>query len=121
MIKSLFFWTEAPTHIGMYPCPACNETISVDVSACRFCQLPIDTNTAQRLLTENQRVTTAVERANTFSLSTRLAVLLTGLAVFNLYMDQSLTDSLVLCSFIACAYGAWWLYDNRSRVTHDAD
>ena len=117
----LFFWTEAPANIGMFPCPACNETISADVSACRFCQLPIDTNTARRLLTENQRVTTAVARANTFSLSTRAAVLLTAFAFFNLYMDGSLTETLVLCSFIAFAYGAWWLYHNRSHVTQDAD
>ena len=105
----------------MYPCPACNETISADASCCRFCQLPIDANTAQRLLTESQRVTTAVAQANTFSLSTRAAVLLLGFAFFNLYMDRSLTEFLVLGSFIAFAYGAWWLYRNRSRVTHDAD
>jgi hypothetical protein len=83
--------------------------------------LPIDANTAQRLLTESQRVTTAVAQANTFSLSTRAAVLLTAFAFFNLYIDRSLTDSLVVCSFVAFAYGAWWLYRNRSIVTHDAD
>lgn len=105
----------------MYPCPACNETISADTPACRFCRLPIDATTAQRLLTESQRITTAVARANTFSLSTRAAVLLTGFAFFNLYMDGSVTESLVLCSLIAFAYGSWWLYHNRSRVTHDAD
>lgn len=115
------FLTEAPTHIRMYPCPACKETISADVSNCRFCHLPIDANTAQRLLTESQQVTTAVARANTFSLSTRVALLLTTFAFFNLYMDRSLTDSLVVCSFIAFGYGAWWLYNNKSRVTHDAD
>jgi hypothetical protein len=121
MVNLSSFWKEAPTHTGMYPCPACNETISADAAGCRFCKLPIDANTAQRLLAESQLVTTAVAQANTFSLSTRAAVLLTGFAVFNLYMDRSLTESFVVCSFMAFAYGAWWLYRNRSRVTHDAD
>jgi hypothetical protein len=112
---------EAPTHICVYPCPACNEIISANASGCRFCHLPIDVNTAQRLLTESRRVTTAVARANTFSLSTRAAVLLTGFAFFNLYVDRSLTASLVISSFIAFAYGIWWLTRNRSRVTHDTD
>ena len=115
------FWQEAPNPIRMYPCPSCNETISADVTCCRFCHLPIDANTTQRLLTESKQVTTAVAQANTFSFSTRAAVLLAGFAFFNLYMDRSLTDSLVVCSFIAFAYGAWWLHRNRSRVTHDAD
>ncbi len=121
MRNYLSFWKEAPTQIRMYPCPACNETISADASDCRFCYLPIDVNTAQQLLTENQRVVTAVAQANTFSLSTRLAVLLTGVAFFNLYVDRSLTESSVACSLIAFAYGAWWLYCNGSRVTHDTD
>jgi hypothetical protein len=121
MYNFLSFWKEAPTHLRMYPCPACNETISADASNCRFCHLAIDATTAQRLVTESQQVITAVAQANTFSLSTRAAVVLTGFALFNLYMDRSLTESLVLCSFIAFAYGAWWLYRNKSRVTRDAD
>lgn len=121
MYNFLSFWKEAPTHLRMYPCPACNETISADASNCRFCHLAIDATTAQRLVTESQQVITAVAQANTFSLSTRAAVVLTGFALFNLYMDRTLTESLVLCSFIAFAYGAWWLHRNRSRVTHDTD
>jgi hypothetical protein len=105
----------------MYSCPGCNETISADAAGCRFCHLAIDTDTAQRLLIESQQVTTAVAQANTFNLSIRVAVLLTGFALFNLYVDRSLTDLLVLCSFITVAYGSWWLWHNRSRVTLDAD
>jgi hypothetical protein len=115
------FWKEAPTQIPMYPCPACNETISAHASGCRFCHLQIEANTAQRLLTESQQVTTAVAQANTFSLSKRVAVLLAAFAFFNLYMDRSLTESLVVCSFIAFAYGIRWLYRNGSYVTQDAD
>jgi hypothetical protein len=121
MLHRLSFWKEKPTHIRMYPCPACNETISADAAGCRFCHSPIDSNTAQRLLAESQRVITAVAQANTFNLSTRVAVLLAGFALFNLYMDRSLTESLVVCALGAFAYGARWLYRNRSRVTRDAD
>jgi len=121
MLHLLSFWKEAPTQVPMYPCPACNETISADASGCRFCHVPIDANAAKRLLTASQRVTTAVAQANTFSLSTRAAVLLAGFAFFNLYMDRSLTESLVVSSFIAFAYGIWWLYRNRSCITYDAD
>jgi len=120
-MNSFSFWKEAPTHIRMYPCPACNETISADAADCRFCHLPIDPSTAQQLLAESQQVTTAIAQANTFSLSTRLAVLVAGFALFNLYLDRSLTEPSVVGSFIAFAYGTWWLYRNRSRVTHDAD
>jgi hypothetical protein len=121
MIDLSSFWKEAPTQICVYPCPACSEIISADASGCRFCHLPIDVDTAQRLLTESQRVTTAVAQANTFSLSTRAAVLLTGFAFFNLYVDRSLTASLVISSVIAFAFGIWWLHRHRSRVTHDTD
>jgi hypothetical protein len=115
------FWKVAPTRNRLYPCPSCNETISADASSCRFCHVAIDAATAQRLVTESQRVTTAVAQAKTFSFSRRFALLLAGFALFNLYLDRSLTESLVLCSFVAFGYGAWWLYHNRSCVTQDAD
>lgn len=119
MLSSLL--KEAPSQIRVHPCPACNETISADASDCRFCHLPIDASTSERLVTESQRVTTAVAQANTFRLSIGAAVLLIGVALFNLYMDRSLTVSTVICSFIALVYGSQWLYRNSSRVTHDPD
>lgn len=105
----------------MYQCPACNETISADASVCRFCNLPIDANTAQQLVTKSQQVTTAITQANTFRLSTHAAMLLTGFALFILYMDRGLNIYLVLCPLMALAYGGHWLYRNRSLVTHDDD
>jgi hypothetical protein len=69
------FYQEKPTAIRVFPCPACKETISADANNCRFCHLPIDAATAERLLLENQRVTDAVAGANTFRLSISLAAL----------------------------------------------
>lgn len=121
MFDLLSFWKVAPTHNRLYPCPACNETISADAASCRFCHLSIDANTAQRLATESEQVTTAVAQAKVFSLSTRAALLLAAFAFFILFVDRSLSRPLVLCSLIAFGYGAWWLYRNRSCVTQDTD
>ena len=121
MLHLLPFLRDGFTHSRLYPCPACNETISADVSACRFCHLTIDASTAQRLQHESQEVITAIRQAKAYSFSKPLAVLLAGFAFLSLYMDLGGTKSLVLCSLVFLAYGALWLGGNRSRATRDAD
>ena len=115
------FWKEAPTQTGMYPCPACHETISIEAAGCRFCHVPIEANVAQQLLAESRRVTTAIARANTFSFSARVAFLVTGFALWQLYSNRDLPDLAFICPFIALAYGANWLRHNSALVTHDVD
>ena len=110
------FYEEKPTAIRVFPCPACKETISADANNCRFCHLPIDAATAKRLLLENQRVTNAVARANTFRLSISLAGFVTLIGV--LEKDSSPSFSLPLVGF---GYGALWLYRYGSLTTSDVD
>ncbi|HZI46803.1 MAG TPA: hypothetical protein VFD75_03350 [Pyrinomonadaceae bacterium] len=115
------FWTEKPTEIRVYPCPACHETISVAAASCRFCHLPIEPKLAEQLLLENHRVTNAVVHAKTFGLSKTVAVVVTGYSLWSLFMEGRLTVSMVGVPIIALAYGTHWLYRNGSLVTHDAD
>ena len=115
------FWTEPPTHIRVYPCPQCQETISVDAPTCRFCHVPIDVQTAERLWVQNQQIATAVRRANTFSFTTYVAMLLTGVALLVLYVDGSLAEISFVSPFLALSYGAQWLTHNRSLAIDDAD
>lgn len=115
------FWTEEPTQIRVYPCPACHETISVEAASCRFCQLPIDPKLAAQLLAENHRVTNAIAYANTFALSTYAAMLIVGYMLFDLYISDGSAKSIGGWPLIALAYGVYWLYRNRSLVTPDTD
>ena len=113
------FYEEKPTAIRVFPCPACKEIISADANNCRFCHLPIDAATAERLLLENQRVTNAVAAANTFRLSISLAVLvILGWIIGVLMKDPSPP---VFLPLFASGYGALWLYRYRSLATSDAD
>lgn len=113
------FYQETPTAIRVYPCPSCNETISAEASNCRFCNLPIDTATAERLVLENQRGTNAVASANTFRLSVVLAVFMIFGGIMNWLTSSPL--SLGFLPLIVIGYGVYWLYQNRSLVTKDAD
>jgi len=120
MLDNLFsFYQEKPTAIRVYPCPACNETISAEAENCRFCHLPIDGATAERLLLQNQLITNAVASANTFRLSVSLAalVILVGIPMNLLTKGWPA----VLLPLIAIGYGALWLYRHRSVITKDAD
>lgn len=115
------FTHEAPSRIRVYPCPACHETISVDATSCRFCHVPIDFQTAQRLLAENQRVTTIVAHANTFSISANVAVIVAIVALYELLVEGALYLSFFIVSAVAIGFGIQWLYRSRSLVTHDPD
>lgn len=121
MIRPLTFWTAPPTHIRVYPCPKCQETISVDAPTCRFCGVPIDLKVAEQLWTENQEITTAIMRANTFGFSSRLAVLITGIGLWILQWEGTLSEPWLICPLLALSYGAQWLSHNSSIVTDDAN
>ena len=113
------FYQEAPTAIRVFRCPSCDETISAEARNCRFCNLAIDAATAEQLIRENQRVTNAVAKANTFRLSVLMAALMTIGAIMNLLTQGSLIP--VFVPLIAIGYGVYWLYQNRSLVTKDSD
>jgi hypothetical protein len=115
------FWKDPPTRIRVYPCPSCQEIISADAASCRFCNLPIDTNTAQKLLAESRRVTTAIARANTFRMSTGLAPIVAAITLYNAYVERSLILSMVGGAVVAVGYGVQWLFRNSSIVTQDED
>jgi hypothetical protein len=113
------FYQEAPTTIRLYRCPSCDETISPEARNCRFCKLPIDPATAERLVRENQRVTNAVAKANTY----RLSVLGAAFIAFAAIMDWLTKTSSIsfFLPLIAIGYGVYWVYENRSVVTKDVD
>ena len=115
------FWRDPPSQIRVYPCPSCHETISADAANCRFCNLPIDTNTAQKLLAESRRVTTAITRANTYNVSTRMAPIIAAITIYNSYVERRLLLAFVGGAVVAVGYGVQWLYRNSSLVTHDED
>ena len=121
MLQLRTFWTAPPTHVRVYPCPACQETISIDAPSCRFCHVSTDVKVAEKLWIENQQVTSAVSRANTFTTSARVAIPLTGVSLWILYVSGSVLEIWVVCQLLALSYGAQWLSHNSSLVTADTD
>jgi hypothetical protein len=121
MIQQRTFWTEPPTHVRVYPCPACQETISVDAPSCRFCRAATDVKVANQLWVQNQQITSAVSRANAFRAFSRSAILLTGFSLWILTVSGGLAEIWVVFNLLALSYGAQWLNHNSSLVTNDAD
>ena len=121
MLQLRTFWTAPPTRVRVYPCPACQETISIDAPSCRFCHVSTDVKVAEKLWIENQQVTSAVSRANTFTTSARAAIPLTGVSLWILYVSGSVLEIWVVCQLLALSYGAQWLSHNSSLVTADTD
>jgi len=121
MIQQRTFWTEPPTHVRVYPCPACQETIAIDAPSCRFCHVTSDVKVAEKLWTENQQVTSAVSRAKTFIASSRAAIPLTGIPLWILVMSGGLSEICIVFNLLALSYGAQWLNHNSSLVTADAE
>ena len=115
------FWTEPPTHIRVYSCPACQETISIDSQSCRFCHVTTDVRMAEQRWVQNQHLTTAVSRAKAFRGSTRFAMPLTGVSLWILYVSGNLLEIWVVCQLLALSYGAQWLNHNSSLVSADRD
>lgn len=123
MPRLLKYWTEPPTRVRVYPCPQCQETISIDARNCRFCHVPVDVDAAEKLWAKNYLITnavaTAVSRANAFSVSARISI--TIAAVWIIFAVGNLTETWAVCHLLAISYGAQWLNHNRSLVTDDAD
>ena len=116
------FWTEPPSHIRVYPCPECHETISVYAPTCRFCNRSIDVKLAEKLWAKNQQVATAITRATTFSSASNAGVtVVTGMALTLLYLSGSLREFWFIVPLLALSYGAQWLNHNRSLVKDDPD
>ena len=115
------FLTRPPTHIPVYPCPACQETISVDATSCRFCHVTTNVKVAQQLWAENQQVTNAITRANTYNSFTAALVPVTAITLWTMFRFGGVTEAWVICQLLALSYGAQWLIHNRSLVTADAD
>lgn len=114
-------WTEPPTRVRVYPCPACRETIAIDAPSCRFCHVTTDVKVAEKLWTENQQVTSAVSRAKTFIASSRAAIPLTVIPIWILVMSGGLSEIWIVFNLLALSYGAQWLNHNSSLVTADAE
>lgn len=115
-------WTEPPIHIRVYPCPECHEIISVYAPTCRFCNLPVDVKSAEKMWVKNQQVATAITRAGTFSSSTHAGVaVVTGMALTVLYLSGGLAEFWFIVPLLALSYGAQWLNHNRSLVKDDPD
>lgn len=116
------FWTEPPSHIRVYPCPECHETISVYAPTCRFCNLPVDVKLAEKLWAKNQQVTTAITRASTFSSTSHVGVtVVTGMALTVLYLSGGVSEFWFIVPLLALSYGAQWMNHNRSLVKDDPD
>jgi len=77
--------------------------------------------TAEQLWAQNQQIATAINRANTFSIITWVAMLMTGAALLILYLDGSLAEISFVSPLLALSYGAQWLSHNSSLATDDAD
>ena len=115
------FFLDTPIVTTTYPCPACNEIISIEANTCRFCKAPVDRVTAQRLLTENQRVTNAVASANTFRISIALAVLTVIFGIWEVFANGGTPNGIPFLGGLALVYGAYWLYGYGSLETLDPD
>src|SRR5687768_11932960 len=121
ILQQRTFWTEPPTHVRVYPCPARHETIAIDAPSCRFCHVTTDVKVAEKLWTENQQITSAVSRAKKFSASSRAAIPLTVIPIWILVMSGGLSEIWIVFNLLALSYGAQWLNHNSALVTADAE
>lgn len=103
-----------------FQCPGCREFLLMGAATCRFCNLPIDAETARQLLIENQQVINAVANANTYKLSIWPAMLYLTWRLWHLEIESySIMPGTI--EIIAIGYGLFWLHRYRSLVTKDAD
>jgi hypothetical protein len=80
-----------------------------------------DVKVAEHLWVENQQITNAISRANTYFSFTCALVPVTAITLWRLFRVGSVTETWVACQLLALSYGAQWLIHNRSLVTTDAD
>ena len=119
------FWTGPPTYVRVYPCPACQEMISVDTTSCRFCHVTTNVKAAEQRWVEsqvkNQQITNAITRANTYNSLTAALVPVTAIILWTMFRFGGVTEAWFMYQLLALSYGAQWLIHNRSLVTTDAD
>jgi hypothetical protein len=118
------FFQEAPTETRMYPCPVCEEIITVGNASCRYCGATIDEATAGRLNAAFQRVTDAVASANTFKQSIWAAVFLTVASPIFLFGMGQPNPRLLLVSAAPIgflAYAITWRRKYGGLETGDED
>jgi hypothetical protein len=118
------FFKESPTETRMFPCPDCQEIISVENSNCRYCGVAIDEATSRRLNADFQQVSDAVTSANTFKESIWLAVLLTvAIPIYLLATHHQNLQVLVMsaASIGFIVYGLSWNRKYGGLETKDRD
>jgi len=114
------FFREETTATLTFQCPGCSEFLLIGATNCRFCNRPIDGETAQRLLIENQHVMNAVANANTYKLSIWPAMFYMAWRFWDVQSgDLSIVPGAI--ESLAIGYGLYWLHRYRSLVTRDAD
>jgi hypothetical protein len=114
------FFQEETIAAATFQCPACHQFLLMGATTCRFCNRPIDRETAKQLLIQNQKVMNAVASANTYKL-TILGAMIYGAWQFWSVLSEDFSRELGVLGIAAIGFGAHWLHRYRSLITDDVD